>query len=169
MRLRSFWTIYKQMLSLSNYGVFKVPRLLPLWRDASFHQLPRVSRATEGRRERAGVRVLTAKSHLLLGPWAQVHRIYSLILFTGPWGPRGGVSFLDAISPTLQKAVPGWAPLSQMSWSQVKATSWWTPRKFPQWWIQARCAHSGGIQVDKADDKEIPGDSCWGISRVPST
>ena len=56
------------------------------------------------------------------------------------------ISFIDGIYLTLQKAVLNWAALGWTSWSQVKATSWWTQRKFPQRWIQVRCVYLSHIK-----------------------
>lgn len=83
-----------------------------------------------------------------LGPLAFSPQV--IIWFKSPHTTGGldnwDISFLDGVSSTLQKAVPNWAALSQASWSQVKATSWWTPRKYPLWWIRARCVYLSDIK-----------------------
>lgn len=70
-----------RFMGSSRYPVYFLFGMMP----SSIGYHVSVSRAAEGGRE--GIRVLTAKSHLLLGPWALVHGgLYGLNLFTRHWG-----------------------------------------------------------------------------------
>lgn len=131
---RSFWIIYRQMLSLLIYGVFKTMLISPFaWcippSDIMLYILGL---------QREVVRVLTAVAKAVFSLSLWVFSPQLITWFKPPHNTASGgwdIPFLDGISLTPQKAVLNWAALGWTSWLQVKATSWWTRRKFPLWWI----------------------------------